>query len=104
MVLEPFYSIHIDFEDGGNPVVYYAMKLTDAADILKEWCVHWILVADERAYLDGIWYFHARPREDNGMSWPEMRESVIRELRERRFDRDHKAIGTVSSGTDFTMV
>ena len=95
MVLEPLYSIHIDFEDGSNPIVYYAMKLTDAADVLKEWSVNWVLVADESAYLDGIWYFHARPREDNGMSWPEMREEVYRELSERRLDQDHEAVRTI---------
>ena len=80
-MVEPVFSIHIDFEDGSNPIVYYAQKLTDAADILKEWSVNWILVPDVRSYLDGIWYFHARAREDNGMSWPEFKESVKEELK-----------------------
>ena len=80
MVPEPEYSIHICFEDGQEPVFYYRMKLADVTDILKEWCVEWILVPDVGSYLDGTWTFYARPREDNGMSFPEFRESLIREL------------------------
>ena len=82
-IREPTYTIHITFEDGGNPVTYYRMNLAEAADILKQWCAYWILVPDEHSYLDGIWYFEARSRNDNGMSWPEMRESVIQQLREK---------------------
>ena len=82
-IREPTYTIHIAFEDGRSPITYYRMNLSEAADILKEWCIHWILVPDERAYLDGIWYFEARSREDNGMSWPEMQEGVIQSLKEK---------------------
>lgn len=86
MALEPVFSIHIHFEDGREPVLYYGMKLTDALDILKEWCIGWILIPDVRSYLDGIWTFYARPREDAGMSYPEFRESLIEEHLKMQYD------------------
>lgn len=51
-------------------------------DILKEWCVSWILVPDSESYLDGIWRFQARPRNDNGMSFTEFRESFIQDMKD----------------------
>ena len=57
-----------------------------ALDILKEWCVGWILIPDVRSYLDGIWTFYARPREDAGMSYPEFRESLIKEHLKMQYD------------------
>ena len=79
---EPMFTVHIRFEDGAQPVLYYGMKLTDVLDILKEWCVSWILIPDVGSYLDGIWTFYARPREDNGISFPEFRESFIQDMKD----------------------
>ena len=80
MDLEPVFSVHIRFEDGREPVLYYGMRMPEVLDILKEWCQNWILVPDVGSYLDGTWIFYARPREGCGMSFPEFRESIIREL------------------------
>ena len=60
---EPIFSIHIDFLDGSNPVVYYNLSLARAMDTLKEWCENWILFPDKECKLSGsIWYWHARAR------------------------------------------
>lgn len=60
---EPIFSIHIDFADGSNPVVYYNLSLARVMDILKEWCENWILSPAEGCNLnDPIWYWHARAR------------------------------------------
>lgn len=81
-MIEPVFSVQIHFEDGREPVVYYGMPLTEVLDILKEWCAEWILIPDIGSYLDGIWNFCARPREGNGLSFPEFKESVIKELKD----------------------
>lgn len=60
---EPIFSIHIDFADGSNPVIYYNLSLARALDVLKEWCENWILAPDKDCKLSStIWYWHARAR------------------------------------------
>lgn len=60
---EPIFSIHIDFADGSNPIVYYNLSLARALDVLKEWCENWILAPDKDCKLnDSIWMWHAHAR------------------------------------------
>ena len=60
---EPIFSIHIDFADGSNPVMYYNLSLARVMDTLKEWCENWILFpAKDCKLTDSVWYWHARSR------------------------------------------
>ena len=83
MAMEPIFSIQITCEDGGEPVNYFGLKLTDALDILKLWDSYWILIPDIESYLDGIWRFYARPRDDNGMSWPEFKDIFVKDVEDK---------------------
>lgn len=76
---EPTISLEILFYDGSDRVLYPYKPLSKIVSILQEWCVSWILVPVGDCKLsDDTWYFSAREREDNGMSWPEFK-NVIKE-------------------------
>ena len=79
---EPIFSIHIDFADGSNPVMYYNLSLARVMDILKEWCENWILFpAKDCKLTDSVWYWHARAR-GRGLI------DLMRELKEEESDED----------------
>ena len=65
---EPIFSIHIDFADGSNPVVYYNLNLARTMDVLKEWSENWILAPDKDCKLnDAVWMWHAWARNNTDM-------------------------------------
>ena len=67
---EPIFSIHIDFADGSNPVVYYNLSLARALDVLKEWCENWILTPGKNCKLnDYIWRWHAHARNKDRVDY-----------------------------------
>jgi len=60
---EPIFSIHIDFADGSNPMVYYNLNLRQASRVLMDWSKNWILTPDINSKLnDQIWNWHAKQR------------------------------------------
>lgn len=63
METEPIFSIHIDFADGSNPIVYYNLSLTQVARVLTDWSEEWILTpAKDFLTTDSIWFWHAHAR------------------------------------------
>lgn len=85
MKKEPKFGIHILFTDGSNPKLYYNLTASEAAEIVIQWSVHYILEPNKDCFLissssGGILNLIATLREDVGMSWPEYREVACSEV------------------------
>lgn len=82
MTNERLYSIHLRFDDGNNAIVYRDRTILNISYILGEWSAYYVILAnyDDGDILDGYWHFYAKSRNDNGLSWPEFKETAYRYL------------------------
>lgn len=80
---EPQISLHFEFENGSNPVVYYDKTIGNIGEIFSEWSVNWILqpvACSDFGDENPLWYFLLKERTNGGMSQPEFSPVLKDEL------------------------
>lgn len=77
---EPRYLLEIEFDDLPS-VSYSDLPLDKMLEILLEYSKSWILVPDfDNDPKNGIFSWRATARKDNGMSWPEIKEDIYKNI------------------------